>query len=53
MRILLIEASGPIGTAVAAEYRRLFRLRFAFGVPALTAVPAIFWLMIARPEIDP
>ena len=35
-----------------AEYHRLFRLWFAFGFPAFTAVLAIFWLMIARPEIS-
>ena len=34
-----------------AEYHRLFRLWFAFGFPAFAAVLAIFWLMIARPQI--
>ena len=38
-------------TALPAEYHRLFRWWFAFGFPAFTAVVAIFWLMIARPEI--
>jgi uncharacterized membrane protein len=33
------------------EYHRLFRLWSAFGIPAFTAVLAIFWLMIARPRI--
>jgi uncharacterized membrane protein len=33
------------------EYHRLFRLWFAFGLPAFAAVLAIFWLMIARPRL--
>jgi uncharacterized membrane protein len=40
------------GTALPGEYHRLFRWWFAFGFPAFTAVLAIFWLMIARPEIS-
>jgi uncharacterized membrane protein len=34
-----------------AAYHRLFRLWFAFGFPAFAAVLAIFWLMIARPQL--
>ena len=46
-----------IAAARAAEplpeaYYRLFRIWFVFGFPAFAAVLAIFWLMIARPEID-
>ena len=33
------------------RYPRLYRTWFAFGFPAFAAVLAIFWLMIARPEI--
>jgi uncharacterized membrane protein len=33
------------------QYRRLFRVWFAFGFPAFGAVLAIFWLMLSRPEI--
>jgi uncharacterized membrane protein len=33
------------------EYHTLFRTWFAFGFPAFASVLAIFWLMIARPEI--
>jgi uncharacterized membrane protein len=33
------------------NYHRLFRLWFAFGVPAFLAVLAIFWLMIAKPVL--
>jgi len=32
-------------------YHRLFWLWFAFGFPAFGAVVAIFWLMIARPQL--
>ena len=34
-----------------AQYHRLFRLWFAFGFPAFGAVMAIFWLMIAKPQL--
>ena len=46
------------GRAAAAEkplpprYHRLFRLWFLFGFPAFGAVMAIFWLMIARPDLE-
>ena len=33
------------------QYHRLFRWWFAFGFPAFTAVLAIFWLMIAKPQL--
>lgn len=44
--------------ATAAEkplpprYHRLFRLWFLFGFPAFGAIMAIFWLMIARPNLE-
>lgn len=47
----LAGAAAAQGTELPGEYYRLFRLWFAFGFPAFTAVLAIFWLMIARPEI--
>ena len=50
MRNLARQAT-EAGTALPDEYHRLFRWWFAFGFPAFTAVLAIFWLMIARPEI--
>ena len=50
MRNLARQAAAD-GTVLPAEYHRLFRWWFAFGFPAFTAVLAIFWLMIARPEI--
>lgn len=50
MRDLAAEAwSGR--TALPAQYHQLFRLWFAFGFPAFGAVLAIFWLMIARPDL--
>lgn len=33
------------------QYFRLFKLWFAFGVPAFLAVLAIIWLMVAKPVI--
>ena len=50
MRTLAATAA-EAGEALPAEYHRLFRWWFAYGFPAFTAVLAIFWLMIARPEI--
>jgi uncharacterized membrane protein len=47
----LAAAAAEAGAPLPDEYRRLYRLWFAFGFPAFTAVLAIFWLMIARPEI--
>src|SRR5215470_15607304 len=38
-------------TRLADRYHRLFRLWFAFGFPALSAVLAIFWLMMAKPQL--
>lgn len=40
-------ASGPLPPA----YHRLYRWWFAFGFPAFAAVLAIFWLMIAKPDL--
>ncbi|MGH8683125.1 MAG: DUF2269 family protein [Burkholderiales bacterium] len=35
--------------ALPARFHRLFRLWFALGVPAFTAVVTIFYLMVAKP----
>ena len=51
MRTLAREAAAG-GTALPAEYHKLFSWWFAFGFPAFAAVLAIFWLMIARPDIS-
>ena len=48
----LARAAAASGEPLPAEYHGLFRLWFAFGFPAFTAVLAIFWLMVARPEIS-
>jgi uncharacterized membrane protein len=48
----LARAAAEAGAPLPPEYHRLFRWWFAFGFPAFTAVLAIFWLMIARPEIS-
>ena len=47
----LARAAAQAGEDLPREYHRLFRQWFAFGFPAFTAVLAIFWLMITRPEI--
>jgi uncharacterized membrane protein len=38
-------------TPLPEAYHRLFRWWFAFGFPAFGAVVAIFWLMIAKPQL--
>jgi len=48
----LAEIAAAEGAPLPAEYHRLFRWWFAFGFPAFGAVLAIFWLMIARPDIS-
>jgi uncharacterized membrane protein len=48
----LAAAAAASGEALPPQYHRLFRWWFAFGFPAFTAVLAIFWLMIARPELN-
>jgi len=45
----LAAAAAREAMPLPAEYHRLFRLWFAFGLPAFATVLAIFWLMIARP----
>lgn len=47
----LAGAAARQGQPLPPEYHRLFRLWFAFGFPAFGAVLAIFWLMIARPQL--
>ncbi|MEH2624442.1 putative membrane protein [Bradyrhizobium sp. AZCC 1719] len=39
------------GRPLPKEYHRIFRLWFAFGIPAFTAIAVILWLMIAKPQI--
>jgi uncharacterized membrane protein len=47
----LAAAAARDGRPLPQDYHRLFRLWFAFGFPAFAAVLAIFWLMIARPQL--
>jgi uncharacterized membrane protein len=39
------------GTPLPDQYHRIFWFWFAFGIPAFAAVAAIFWLMIAKPQM--
>ncbi|GAA0710511.1 DUF2269 domain-containing protein [Dokdonella soli] len=39
------------GSALPATYRRVMRWWFALGWPAFLAVLAIYWLMVAKPEL--
>ncbi len=48
----LAQGAAAAGTPLPERYHRLYRTWFAFGFPAFFAVLAIFWLMIARPEIS-
>ncbi|MBU2581949.1 MAG: DUF2269 domain-containing protein [Alphaproteobacteria bacterium] len=48
----LAREADRIGENLPTRYHQLFRLWFAFGFPAFFAVLAIFWLMIARPDIS-
>jgi len=53
IQIILRDLAGEAvrtGTALPAEYHRLYRRWFVLGIPAFTAVLAILWLMIARPD---
>lgn len=47
----LARAAAASGEPLPEAYHRLYRWWFAFGFPAFASVAAIFWLMIARPEI--
>jgi uncharacterized membrane protein len=46
----LASTAAAAGVPLPAEYHRIFWLWFAFGIPAFTAVAAILWLMIAKPQ---
>ena len=47
----LAAGAAAAGADLPERYHRLYRWWFAFGFPAVAAVLAIFWLMIARPEM--
>ncbi len=46
----LARAAARDGGELGSDYRRLFRIWFACGLPAFAAVLAIMWLMLARPS---
>lgn len=47
----LAEKAAAQGQPLPPAYHKLFWTWFAFGFPAFASVAAIFWLMIARPEL--
>jgi len=47
----LARAAAAAGEPLPPAYHRLYRIWFAFGFPAFSAVIAIIWLMVARPVI--
>jgi uncharacterized membrane protein len=51
MRVLAENAAAE-GQPLPPAYHRLFWTWFAFGFPAFASVAAIFWLMIARPDLS-
>jgi uncharacterized membrane protein len=50
LRDLAAEAAES-GAPLPQRYNRLWRLWFALGWPAFSAVLAIFWLMVAKPDL--
>jgi uncharacterized membrane protein len=51
MRVLAEKAAAE-EQPLPPAYHKLFWTWFAFGFPAFASVAAIFWLMIARPELS-
>jgi len=47
----LAAQAAQANSALPPAYDRLFRIWFACGIPAFAVVLAIFWLMLARPDI--
>ena len=43
--------SAQRGIALSERYNRLYRIWFACGVPAFSAIVVLFWLMVTRPLI--
>ncbi len=43
-------ASAQSGAPLSPRYMRLFHIWFVCGIPAFTAIIALLWLMIIRPE---
>lgn len=47
----LAQKAAESGEALGAEYDRAMRLWFALGWPAFLGLLAVFWLMIAKPQL--
>ncbi|MGZ2455666.1 DUF2269 family protein [Rhizobium sp. IY2] len=47
----LARAAAASGKALPPAYFSLYRIWFAFGFPAFSAVLGIFWLMLTKPSI--
>ncbi|HPE26223.1 DUF2269 family protein [Albidovulum sp.] len=47
----LARAALTEGRPLPAEARRLYHIWFALGWPAFGALTAVFWLMVAKPEL--
>ena len=47
----LAQAAAGKGTALGPDYVRVMRWWFALGWPAFIGLLAVFWLMIAKPEL--
>jgi len=48
---MLARQAAAANDPLPPEYQRLYRLWFAFGVPAFLAILVLLWLMIARPAV--
>lgn len=48
----LARSAAAASSPLPQEYFKLFRLWFAFGVPAFLSVLAIIWLMLAKPVVS-
>ena len=48
----LARAAALRSESLPQQYFRLYRLWFAFGIPAFLAVLIIIWLMVAKPVLD-
>jgi uncharacterized membrane protein len=48
----LARSAAAASSSLPQQYFKLFRLWFAFGVPAFLAVLFIIWLMLAKPVIS-
>lgn len=47
----LAQSAASAATGLPRQYFSLFRLWFAFGIPAFLSVLAIIWLMVAKPSL--